>query len=106
MKIKENNEKGITLVALVVTIIILLILAGIGINVLRGENGLIHMSIEASKEHIKANYAEAIELIKGRLQIDKTMGNLSTKEVMDKCEEELRKNALKYENFKVSRIRN
>ena len=37
-KIKEN-ERGITLIALVITIIILLILAGISIMMLTGENG-------------------------------------------------------------------
>ena len=39
MKIK--NKQGITLVALVITIIILLILAGISINAIFGENGII-----------------------------------------------------------------
>ena len=39
MKTKENN--GITLVALVVTIVVLLILAGVTINLVLGENGLI-----------------------------------------------------------------
>ena len=39
MKLK-NNVKGITLIALVVTIIVLLILAGIALNLTIGENGL------------------------------------------------------------------
>ena len=38
---KLNNVNGITLVALVVTIIILLILAGISVAMLTGDNGLI-----------------------------------------------------------------
>ncbi len=37
----EKNEKGITLIALVITIIILLILAGITIATLTGENGIL-----------------------------------------------------------------
>ena len=36
-----ESQKGITLIALIVTIIILLILAGISISMLTGENGLI-----------------------------------------------------------------
>ena len=36
-----TNEKGITLIALVVTIVVLLILAGISIGTITGENGLI-----------------------------------------------------------------
>ena len=39
-KVKQNN-KGITLIALVVTIVVLLILAGITITALFGDNGLI-----------------------------------------------------------------
>jgi len=35
----RKNEKGITLVALVITIIVLLILAGVTINLTLGENG-------------------------------------------------------------------
>lgn len=35
---KKTNEKGITLIALVITIIVLLILAGVSISMLTGEN--------------------------------------------------------------------
>lgn len=38
---RNTNEKGITLIALVVTIIVLLILAGISISMLTGENGIL-----------------------------------------------------------------
>ena len=38
MRIYKNN-KGITLIALVVSIIVLLILAGISISILTGQNG-------------------------------------------------------------------
>ncbi|MEI3392858.1 MAG: prepilin-type N-terminal cleavage/methylation domain-containing protein [Clostridia bacterium] len=38
MRIYKNN-KGITLIALVVSIIVLLILAGISISMLTGQNG-------------------------------------------------------------------
>ena len=37
-----KNNKGITLIALVITIIVLLILAGISIAMLTGENGLLN----------------------------------------------------------------
>ena len=45
--LKKYTEKGITLIALVVTIIILLILAGITINMLLGEDGIIRTAQEA-----------------------------------------------------------
>ena len=36
----KQKSKGITLIALVVTIVVLLILAGVSINLILGENGL------------------------------------------------------------------
>ena len=38
---QNKHAKGITLIALVITIIVLLILAGVAINALFGDNGLI-----------------------------------------------------------------
>ena len=42
-----KNKKGITLIALVVTIVVLLILAGVTINLLLDENGIIAKSKDA-----------------------------------------------------------
>ena len=42
------KNKGITLIALIITIIVLLILAGVTINALVGENGIITQSMNAS----------------------------------------------------------
>lgn len=44
------NEKGITLIALIVTIVVLLILAGVGINAVLGENGLINKAQDAQNK--------------------------------------------------------
>ena len=43
----NNHEKGITLIALIITIIVLLILAGITISLLTGENGLLTKANES-----------------------------------------------------------
>ena len=45
---KKNN--GITLIALVITIIVLLILAGVTIATLTGENGILTRASEAGEE--------------------------------------------------------
>lgn len=50
----HNNKEGITLVALVITIIILLILAGITINLTIGQRGILNRAEEAGR-----NYQEA-----------------------------------------------
>ena len=57
---KKNN--GITLIALVITIIVLLILAGVTIATLTGENGILTRASEASEQTKKANIEEQVKL--------------------------------------------
>ena len=84
MKTKELiRNKGITLIALVITIIVLLILAGVTIATLTGENGILTRATEASE---KTNYAGAKETIEmeamggfdntGRYSVDLAKENL------------------------------
>ena len=51
---EEYNQKGITLIALVITIIVLIILAGISINLVLGENGLFNKARKAAEEYKQA----------------------------------------------------
>ena len=69
-------DDGITLVSLVVTIVILLILSGIAIATLGGENGLFVRVKQAKKAHIQAEMQEQLTLALNELQIDKK-GNAS-----------------------------
>ena len=55
-----RKERGITLVSLVVTIIILIILAGISINILLGEQGIITRA-EQAKENMQIAQIEELE---------------------------------------------
>ena len=50
-----KNKKGITLVALVVTIVILLILAGVSINLVLGNNGIIAKAKDAETKSAEAS---------------------------------------------------
>ena len=60
---KENKRcKGITLIALVVTIVVLLILAGVSISMLTGNNGIITQAQNAKKETEEAEEKEKIQL--------------------------------------------
>ena len=72
MRKKEQTfENGITLVALVVTIVILLILAGIAISALTGDNGLFSRAQQAKERTIKSEMQEAISIAVQELQIEK-----------------------------------
>lgn len=57
-----RNQKGITLVALVVTIIVLLILAGVSISMVAGDNGIATRASEASEDTKIGNAKSALEL--------------------------------------------
>lgn len=55
---KNQKQRGITLMALVITIIILLILAGITINLTIGKNGIITKAKQAGKNYLEAQAQE------------------------------------------------
>ena len=55
-----KKNKGITLVALVVTIVVLLILAGVSINLVLGNNGIIAKAKEAQRKSAKASQNDLI----------------------------------------------
>lgn len=55
-----KNNKGITLIALVVTIIVLLILAGVSIAMLTGQNGILTRASESSYKSKLQDAAETI----------------------------------------------
>lgn len=57
-----REEKGITLVALVVTIIVLIILSAISINVIFSNDGILERAKKSVIEHKKAKYFEDIKL--------------------------------------------
>ncbi len=57
-----KEQKGITLIALVITIIVLLILAGVSIAMLGGQNGILTQSNNAKRETSRAEAVEKINL--------------------------------------------
>ena len=67
---KTKEKKGITLIAMVVTIIILLILAGVSLNLVLGENGIITRAKTTGKIQTIATIKEALELEKVDIQVE------------------------------------
>jgi hypothetical protein len=66
MKIRGQNirnKRGITLIALVITIIVLLILAGITINLTIGEGGIITTAQQAGKNYVQASADEQSDIV-------------------------------------------
>ncbi len=57
-----KNNKGITLIALIVTIIVLIILAGVAIAMLRGDNGILNRASEAKYDNVIGSTDEQVRL--------------------------------------------
>ena len=70
-----SNQTGITLIALVVTIVVLLILAGVSLNAIFSENGIINKAKDAQN---KMNQATQNDLI-GLNELDKLISSLTDK---------------------------
>ncbi|MFR2534890.1 MAG: hypothetical protein ACLS95_06670 [Clostridia bacterium] len=81
-----KQESGITLVALVVTVIILIILAGISINTLMGDNGIITKAKQAKQNITLAGEAEAMQLNQLYYELE-TGGELTEDEESSKKDE-------------------
>ena len=58
-----NNKHGITLIALAVTIVVMLILAGITIQTAIGDGGIINLANEAKEQQIIASYKDRIGIV-------------------------------------------
>ena len=61
-EIQQKKEKGITLIALVITIIVLLILAGVTVATLTGDNGILTKANEAKESTEIETEKEIIKL--------------------------------------------
>ena len=90
MRLKEKNilksKKGITLIALVVTIVVLLILAGVSISMLGGENGIITQAIEAKEETRGGEVEEERNLWMSEITMAKATG-ITVQSMEEKLEE-------------------
>ena len=76
VKNAQKSSNGITLIALVITIIVLIILAGVSINLVLGNNGIITRARDARNNYQKAAAEEETALKDLDKLIDETNGNI------------------------------
>ena len=86
LKIKE--KAGITLIALVITIIVLLILAGITISAITGNNGIIGNAGKAKEEAEIANEKEIVEKATVQAMGNNKYGNIEEDELQKQLNKE------------------
>ena len=89
MKQKLNSKRGITLIALVITIIVLLILAGVAIATLTGDNGILTKAQSAKIQNDKANEKEQIDLavLASKINNDASIDKKTLKKELEKIGE-------------------
>ena len=71
INIKSKTQKGITLIALVVTILVLVILAGVSINIVFSNGGILDKAKSAEKRSTIAKEKEIVEMAYLAVSIDK-----------------------------------
>ncbi len=81
LKITKSRDRGITLIALVVTIIVLIILATVSINMVVGENGLIKRAEKVAESYKISSEREYLELNVLSVQLDNYVENVSTEKL-------------------------
>lgn len=80
---KTKNSSGITLIALVVTIVVLLILAGVSISMLTGENGIITQAQNAKEQTEIGEEKEAINVAYSGASIKKQGTNVTAGDMQE-----------------------
>ena len=90
----EKKNKGITLIALVVTIVVLLILAGISISMLTGENGVITQARKSKEETRGGTVEEQRDLWRSNNKLDKQTGDNTTQTLNELLADLIEKNEL------------
>ena len=83
-----KNNSGVTLIALVITIIVLLILAGVSIATLMGPNGIITNAKQAEIDNAQGEFKEAVGVAISELEIEKREEKdptFTATEVLDKA---------------------
>ena len=88
MKYKSSN-KGITLVALVITVVVMLILAGVAIAQFTGGDGIFSRVTDATREYKKQSMLEAVDLAIAYIEVEQTYkdGEIKISDVIEKVKE-------------------
>ena len=82
------KNKGITLIALVITVIVLLILAGIGIAILTGENGILETAMQAKEKTELAEIEEQLRLAQLAAKTNQKGGKITVDDVIKELDKQ------------------
>ncbi len=97
-KEKKQKNKGITLIALVITIIVLLILAGVTIATLTGDNGILTRATEAKENTVVAQEKEQVEIAYESATINKLGETITERELQNELDKNIPDKTIVTEN--------
>ncbi len=84
-KHKKNKELGITLIALVATIIVLLILAGISISMLMGDSGVLTKTADAKTMYEEESFKQQLKSeVLGNYNKERELNAITLKDTIEK----------------------
>lgn len=92
LKDQKKKQDGITLVALIVTIIVLLILAGVSLSLVEGSNGILTRTTKAMDEMELASFKEAKELSDVEVAMEMHMEGTGGSNLYDYIKQQCEKN--------------
>ena len=86
-----RDTRGITLIALVITIIVLLILAGVSISLLSGDNGILNKASSAKSNTEQSGVLEEIrlKLYNNELELDDKLSSIDYLKSLELIKEEV-----------------
>ena len=84
MKIKLKKNQGITLIALVITIIVILIMAGVTINTITSQDGILGKARLAADNNAKQAKVEEINLEIVGLKAEDAMGAVAYEKIIER----------------------
>lgn len=99
---KNKKEKGNTLISIVVTLIVLLLLAGISITVISDQNGIIKKSAEARNSTEIKSEMQMIEVASNSARGENRYGNINSETLERELEISAGKNKVKVTEFDIS----
>ena len=90
--LRKAREKGITLIALVITVIVLLILAGVSIGMITRDNGIVGQANQAKEDTIVADEKESLNMAivscMGKNKLGESIGDRQLEDELEKNQKE------------------
>ena len=94
-----KGRKGITAMVLIFSILILIVIAGISISAIVGDNGVLDNALSAKEQAEVETYTEELEVLEVQAKTEQINDGMSTKEYIDEMKEKVLSSTIFSENI-------